>query len=122
MRLLKFLLILTFLTGCSKSISNVSHSNRYQEINNPELNSKVVVFNIVKRRLNDLLNVAVEVRNVSNITIDLEYRFIWLDNDGFKVDKTPWLPLTLSGKQTKFVEQIAHFKSAVDLKFEYREK
>ena len=121
MRFFTLLVTSIFLSGCASGVSNVSHGNWHQEINNSELNSKAIVQNVAKRRLNDLLNVEVRLRNLTDDALDLEYRFIWLDNGGFSLETTPWLRVTLSGRQTKAIEQIAHFKNASDFKFEYRE-
>jgi len=121
LKIFGLLIAFTFLTGCASNVSNVSHGNWHQEINNSELNSKVMVQNVAKRSLNDLLDVEVRLRNLTDDTLDLEYRFVWLDNGGFSLETTPWMAVTLSGKQTKAIEQIAHFKNASDFKFEYRE-
>ena len=121
MRFFTLLATSILLVGCASGISNVSHGNWHQEINDSELNSKVIVQNVAKRRLNDLLNVEVRLRNLTDDVLDLEYRFMWLDDGGFNLETTPWMAVTLSGKQTKAIEQIAHFKNASDFKFEYRE-
>lgn len=121
-RIFQFILILFFATGCVQNISNVSKGNGVQEINNQQLNNKIVILNTNKRILNGFLDVAVNIRNISSDTIDLEYRFVWFDSNGFKVNETPWLPITLNGKQSKQIEQIAHSKDVVDFKFEYRKK
>ena len=121
MKIFRLLMTFIFLAGCASNVSNVLHGNWHQEINNSGLNSKVIVQNVARRKLNNLLDVEVKLRNLTDDTIDLEYRFVWLDNDGFSVETTPWMPVTLSGRQTKAIEQIAHFKNVSDFKFEYRE-
>jgi len=118
------LLMFFLLTGCmQKNISNVVYSSTNTHlINSPLLEKKVSIIDFKTRYLNNLLNVFVTIKNNKKQSYDLEYRFVWLDKNGFVVESTPWLPLTINAMERRSIEEIAHSPSVVDLKFQLRPK
>ncbi|BCD60977.1 MULTISPECIES: YcfL family protein [unclassified Nitratiruptor] len=115
--------VLFLLTGCAKSVSNEAVSNPDRNIiKNSYLEQKVEILDHHTRYTNGLLEAMVRLHNKTKDFQDLEYRFIWLDSDGFVVEKEPWQPLTLNGLETTQVSSIAHSPNVVDFKFEIRQK
>jgi len=121
---------LLIFTGCStttypahKSSSNVLKSvdNKYI-INNLPLDYKVSIVSYNSKFTNDLLHVAVDIKNHKQEQYELEYRFRWFDDTGFEVDSTPWLPLTLNAMEYKTIQGIAHTPRAESFKFYIRVK
>ncbi|BAF70800.1 YcfL family protein [Nitratiruptor sp. SB155-2] len=115
--------VLFLLTGCAKSVSNETISNPDRNIvKNSYLEQKVEILDHHTRYTNGLLEAMVQLHNKTKDFQDLEYRFIWLDSDGFVAEKEPWQPLTLNGLETTQVNSIAHTPNATDFKFEIRQK
>ncbi len=121
--LLTFLLIVTFWSGCANSVSNEAVTNPDRNIvKNLYLQREVEILNHAYRYHNGLLEAMVLVHNKTKRPQDLEYRFIWLDRDGYPVQKEPWQPLTLNGLETRKITSIAHLPTVTDFKFEIRPK
>ena len=57
----------------------------------------------------NLLKAQVEIKNDSGNTLNFQYKFKWLDKNGFEVaiDGRPWQPLTITSYETKAVQGVA---------------
>lgn len=68
------------------------------------------------RRVNGLLEAQVRGQNVSGKDVQFEYRFIWLDKDGIRIDTemSTWKSLNLHAKETAFMKGIAPTSEASD--------
>ncbi len=123
---LAVLLAALVFSGCAvsdKSVSNVyrSDNNKYI-VNSIPLNYKVTILGYRSKFQGNLLLASVDVKNNDPKSYDLEYRFRWLDDTGFEVGKTPWLPLTLNGKEVRSIQRIATTQKAESFKFYIRLK
>ena len=57
----------------------------------------------------DLLRVQATIKNDSRSDLSFQYKFKWLDKDGFEVavDGRPWTPLTITAYESKSVQALA---------------
>lgn len=80
------------------------------------LNSHIKVVERSTRLKNDLLEAQVRGQNVSSKDVQFEYRFIWLDKDGIRIDSemSIWKPLALHPKEAAFMSGIAPTPEAKD--------
>lgn len=80
------------------------------------LNNHIQVIERSTRRTNGLLEAQVRGQNMKGKDIQFEYRFIWLDADGMRLDTemSTWKPLALSGKEVAFMTGIAPTPDATD--------
>jgi len=123
MKRLVVLLAVMIFCGCASSVSNEATGlSGTNIINNPSLHKKVSLLDHHSRYTNGLLEAMVRLHNNTKSFQDIEYRFTWLDKDGFVVAQEPWQPLTLNGLETKEVSSIASSPQVVDFKFEFRPK
>ena len=115
--------IVLFLGGCANSVSNeaVNINNTSKiEIKNKFFNKDIEILDFKKRFDNNLLEVMILAKNKTSDYKNAEYRFIWLDKDGFPIEKEPWQPITFNGLETKRITSIAHSPQVVDFIFEIR--
>jgi len=123
-----FILIIMsfFWIGCAQnSVSNVAISNNNINkliVKNAFFNKEIEVIDYKKRFNNGLLEVLIIAKNKTPNFKSAEYRFIWLDKDGFPIEKEPWQPITFSGYETKRIDSIAHSNEANGFIFEIRPK
>jgi uncharacterized protein YcfL len=124
MRVAVFAIVLLLFSGCMhKNVSNVTYDSMDKNvINNELLQEKVAIISHRDRINNDLLQMQVTIQNLTDDTYELEYKVTWLDGSGFNLDSTPWLPLTLNGRERRNIEQLAHTQKARDYKFQIRPK
>jgi len=120
------IVLVSLFIGCAtpdRSVSNVyrNSDNRYI-VNSIPLSNKIAIVDYKSKFEGGLLLAMVDVRNIEPKSYDLEYRFSWRDSDGFEVGKTPWLPLTINGKEVRSVQRIATNPRAKTFKFYIRLK
>jgi uncharacterized protein YcfL len=66
---------------------------------------------------NGLLNIQVEVTNISDFNERMFYRFKWLDSTGFSVwDEEPWKPVLIYGRQKHLITVVAPTPQATDFR------
>ncbi len=123
--------VLIFVTGCAnnptfpadKSASNVLKSiNNKFIINNIPLDYMVSIVSYRSKFKNNLLQISVDIQNHKQEQYDLEYKVKWLDDTGFVIDSTPWLPITLNAMENRSIQAIAHTPQAESFKFYIRVK
>lgn len=106
-------------TGCISSASTTVEKSggTYKVVaNSMILNNHFKVTERNFRRVNGFAEAQVRGYNASKKDIQLEYRFVWLDADGFELDSesTPWKPLALAAKQEAFMTDIRPIPEATD--------
>ncbi|WP_250656708.1 YcfL family protein [Alkalimarinus coralli] len=57
----------------------------------------------------DLLKAQVSIKNDSRSDLNFQYKFKWLDKNGFEVavDGRPWIPISITPYETKTVQGVA---------------
>ncbi len=80
------------------------------------LNNHIRVVERSTRLRNGLLEAQVRGQNVKNKDIQFEYRYVWLDQDGIRIDTqmTVWKPLALHAKEVAMMNGIAPTPEATD--------
>ena len=60
-------------------------------------------------KVGDLLRVQATIENQSGGDLTFQYKFKWLDKDGFEVavDGRPWQPISITGYESKSVQAVA---------------
>lgn len=119
LRSLIALLIVVLAGGCFSSASTTVEKRGAEykvTANSLLLNNHIRVVDRSTRRENGLLEVQVRGQNVKGKDVQFEYRFIWLDEDGIKLDTqmTTWKPLSLHAKEEAFMTGIAPTPEATD--------
>lgn len=68
------------------------------------------------RRTNGLLEAQVRAQNISLEDVQFEYRFIWLDADGIRLDtgNSPWKQMSLHARESAFMTGICPSPDATD--------
>jgi uncharacterized protein YcfL len=68
---------------------------------------------------NGLLNIQVEITNISPSNQELFYRFKWLDSSGFSVwGEEPWKPVIIYGKQRYLINVVGPTIEATDFRLQ----
>jgi uncharacterized protein YcfL len=87
------------------------HDNfsKHLQTHNADLAKKLRISDVKTRTNNDLLEVALTLNSNYKKSLQLQYHFIWFDEDGFVVEegKSPWKPLELHGMQTASVKGLS---------------
>ena len=105
--------------GCFSSTSTIveKQGTEYRVIaNSLLLDNHIRVTERSTRLTNGLLEAQVRGQNIKSRDVQFEYRFIWLDADGVRLDTemSIWKPLALSGKEAAFMTAIAPTADATD--------
>ncbi|NCC60132.1 MAG: DUF1425 domain-containing protein [Verrucomicrobiae bacterium] len=113
------ILIAVMAAGCiSSAPTTVEKSGgEYKVIaNSMLLNNHIRVLERSTRRVNGLLEAQVRGLNIKGKDVQFEYRFVWLDQDGIRLDTemTTWKPLALHAKEVAFMTGIAPTPEATD--------
>lgn len=66
----------------------------------------------------DLMRVQATITNDSRSSLSFQYKFKWLDKDGFEIaiDGRPWTPLTITPYESKAVQAVAPNPTAQSFK------
>ena len=114
------------LCGCrvlsSGTVVEKSGSAYRVTVNSLLLDNHIRVLERSTRRTNGLLDAQVRAKNITNKDVQFEYRYIWLDRDGIKLDSTQsvWKQLALHAKEDGFLKGMASDPAAVDFLMEVR--
>lgn len=97
---------------------------QYIDVQNTKLGKGLAVTD-VKTDLtgNNLMRATVTVQSKLNKTRNLQYKFAWFDDSGMEVeiDKDPWNPLTINGKEKKTLQALAPNSAAKSFKVRVRD-
>ena len=116
------------LTACFRTVNSVevgsSVDGQYRWIQTDSGMSQIAaVVSAKKVRVNDLLKVQVEVKNLRPIQERFYSKFEWLDNDGMLVD-TPlstWEPRIIPGNEVIMIQGIAPHPGVTDCRLKLQE-
>ena len=105
--------------GCLSSAPTTveKQGSEYKVIaNSLLLNNHIRVVERSTRLVNGLLEAQVRGQNIKGKDIQFEYRFVWLDKDGVRLDTemTTWKPLALHAKEVALMTAIAPTPEATD--------
>jgi uncharacterized protein YcfL len=92
-----------------ESITNETPPASYLRVDNVKLAEKLTVSDVKHRRVNELLEVNIELSSQYNKSLTLQYYFNWFDKNGFVVEggKSPWQPLKLHGHQSTMLRGVS---------------
>lgn len=117
------MLVTASLIGCSSgTVGSYDKTDKGYETNinynSTVLATRVKVSDIKTRRVDDLMQVSVDLHNHWDFTLDFQYKFKFFDKDGFEVgaDTRPWSPIVLTGNETASVQAVAPNPSAQTFK------
>jgi len=96
---------------------------KHLEINNSALEGDVIITNMRMRRTGDLLDVQVELTNLTSSDQNIQYKFAWYDDDNFEVDKDgrAWTPILIHGNDKVTMGAVAPNPRASTYKLIVRE-
>lgn len=111
--------------GCTPpTVNSVDISSNGQNnwiVTDPKLRDIATFSNVSKTRADDLLQVQVDVRNITNYPHTFKYRFIWLDDRGQQVGASTlsvWQEQYISGQQTASLQGVAPNAQVTDARLE----
>ena len=86
------------------------------------LDKKVQILQINNVWLHDLLQAQIKIQNVTRQDIQFEYMFTWFYKNGMKADSDSsiWIPISISAKDTAFLNAVAPSKDIKDYSLEIR--
>jgi len=96
---------------------------KHLEINNSALEGDVIITNMRMRRTGDLLDVQVELTNLTGSDQNIQYKFAWYDEDNFEVEKDSgaWTPVLIHGNDKVTMNAVAPNSRASTYKLIVRE-
>lgn len=114
LKMIGFLMLgLLMLGGCASKHPNLVELGKVKNID---------VIETQKARENGFLVIKVAVKNTSSRNQNINYRFQWLDDQGFPVGKEEsWRSKLIYGGQSTFITSIAPVMNAVDFRIEMQE-
>ena len=117
--ILTAVLVMALVGGCLSSAPTTVEKQgaEYKVIaNSLLLNNHIRVVERSTRLVNGLLEAQVRGQNVKGKDVQFEYRFVWLDADGVRIDTelTTWKPLALRAKEVALMTGIAPTPEATD--------
>lgn len=124
--MLKGMCTLLMCVGCqstSMSTKVEKHGVLYTvNVHSRMMDDSLVVLERNVRKRNDLMEVQVRGQNISTKDLQFEYRFVWMDADGFPIDTglSVWKPLNLRARDTAWMNGIAPDPRAVDFQMAVR--
>jgi uncharacterized protein YcfL len=107
------------MAGCISSAPTEveKHGAEYTvTVNSLILRNHIRVTERSARRTNGLLEAQVRGQNVSRKDVQFEYRFVWLDKDGIKIETevSTWKQVALHAKESAFMTGISPSPDATD--------
>lgn len=119
-----FIGVLVILTGCVSEMVMVEKSGEKYALAGESLLKRfnIQIEDYSSREVNGMLEAQVRGRNRTDSDLQFEYRYIWLDADGFeiKTQMSTWKPLNLHGRETAFMNGISPSPDAVDFQLVVR--
>lgn len=117
--------LITVLVVCACTSGTVGSIDKTEQgfassinYNSTLLATRLKVSDIRSRKVNNIMQVSVDLHNHWDIDLDFEYKFKFFDKDGFEVgsDGRPWTPIVLTGNETASVQAVAPNPSAETFK------
>jgi len=93
-------------------------------INDVPLSYKITITGSTSRFLYDLLHAGVTIKNNSNSKYELEYKFVWYDEEGFEMGKkvSKWKNVRIDAMDTIVLKALATTSKIDSFKFYLRDK
>lgn len=93
------------------------------EYHSAQIESRLSIGEIRSRKVGDLLQVSVDLRNDWKWQLDFQYKFSFYDKDGFEVDPEgrQWTPIVITGNEVATVQATAPNPSAETFKIIVRD-
>lgn len=87
------------------------------------LNRKMRVERVIEGQVGGMMRVQVDVRNLTNSDYNVNYKFEWYDNEGFKVENVSsgWEPLHIYGKEPRSIISVANSARCKDFRLKFIE-
>jgi uncharacterized protein YcfL len=118
------------MTGCKTRTSGIegggaaiqtpegdTQLSKFVVINNTKLARGIQVVDIKSQFAGDLLKAQVNIVNKYSATLKFQYKFAWFNSNGMEVNADgPWLPLVLSGNESKTLQAVAPNAAAREFK------
>lgn len=130
MKLSAVLMGLVLLAGCATSGMVATGKTtgdpklaKHLVIHNETLAVNITITEMKTRFKGGLLEVDVELTNLSGSDQSIQYRFSWFDSDNFEVEQgtRPWVPAVLNGNTTINMQAVAPNTSVKTYKVNVRE-
>ncbi|MBV7317095.1 YcfL family protein [Shewanella sp. NIFS-20-20] len=112
------------LSGCSHRTGGVmASSTGVDRIDNASVSRDVTITNLRSRLVGGFMQGTATLTSLDSTDLNLQYKFTWFDGSGFVIDddSSPWLPLTLFGKQQTQVQAMAPAQGAVSFEVYVRQ-
>ncbi len=91
-------------------------------VNNRSLASDIEITDIKSAFTGNMLKVQLSLRSKSRDTVALQYRFDWLDVQGFEINSNQsWKPFLIYGKETRTIQGVAPDPRAREFKLNLRD-
>jgi uncharacterized protein YcfL len=96
--------------------------NKSIVINNRGLASDIEIIDMRSAFAGDMLKVQVALRSNNRDTIPVQYKFDWLDANGFEINSNQaWKPFMVYGKETRTIQGVAPDPRAREFKLKLRD-
>jgi len=96
--------------------------NKSIVINNRGLASDIEITDMKSAFAGDMLKVQVSLRSNNRDTIPVQYKFDWLDANGFEINSNQaWKPFMVYGKETRTIQGVAPDPRAREFKLKLRD-
>jgi len=91
-------------------------------VNNRGLAIDIELTDMKSAFIGNLLKVQVSLKSKNRDTVPIQYRFDWLDAQGFEINANQaWKPFMLYGKETKTIQGVAPDQRAKEFKLKIRD-
>lgn len=114
-----FIVFSMALTACSvnQTATVTLNEEGYEQVieyRSGELADDLSISDIKVGSAGDLMKAQVTIKSGSRFDLAFEYKFKWLDKDGFEIalDSRPWTPVSISPYESKSVQAVAPNASA----------
>ena len=114
MKYLLPLAILISLTGCTSvnqtgTLETSGDGSKQVIESNSQWRAKLHISDMKAGHAGNLLKAQARIKNISSKTLHFTYKFKWLDKDDFEVavDGRPWIPMAITGYESKTVQDLA---------------
>lgn len=104
----------TALVGCAVNETatvtvNDDGTTQIIESNSGLLSDSLSIVDTKTGFVGDLLKAQVSIKNDSGSQLNFQYKFKWLDKNGFEVaiDGRPWQPISITPHESKTVQEVA---------------
>ena len=118
---LSLIAAIVVVTGCSAGATGIikpgkdgEKSTGIIEYHSVQIESRLAITDLRQRKVGDILQVSVDLRNNWKWKLDFQYKFRFFDKNGFEVDPDgrAWTPIVITGNEVATVQAMAPNPSA----------